>query len=229
MKTFRSYTTSASFALVICLLSSCTKDLKKHVYSAVPGENFWQTPEQIAAGVAPVYQALTQIPDDAVHSLNEISGGEIIAPTRGNDWYDNGEWQAMWLHTWRPGLGIINDAWSEIFDGIGKANFTLSVVNSLAQPPSNLDNINAELKALRAYYYYIAMDMFGNVPLVTDYNTDPNSVTNSSRKEVFDYLEKELTEDVPLLLPNKDPSTYGRFTKWAGYMLLAKLYLNAEV
>ena len=135
----------------------------------------------------------------------------------------------LWQHTWRPGLGIINDAWSEIYDGIGKANFTLSVVNSLPQKPANFDNINAELKVLRAYFYFLAMDMFGNVPLVIDYNTDPNSVTNSSRKEVFDFLEKELKENVPLLSSAKDASTYGRVNKWTGYTLLAKFYLNAEV
>ena len=73
------------------------------------------------------------------------------------------------------------------------------------------------------------MDMYGNIPLVTDYNTDPNSVTNSSRKDVFDFLEKELKENVPLLSSAKNASTYGRINKWTGYTLLAKMYLNAEV
>nr|HXL56638.1 RagB/SusD family nutrient uptake outer membrane protein [Chitinophagaceae bacterium] len=164
-----------------------------------------------------------------MNHLNEISGGEIVVPTRGNDWDDNGEWRAMWQHTWRPNLGPLNDAWSDIFNGIGKVNFTFSVVNSLPEQPVNIDNINAELKVLRAYYYYLAMDMFGNPPLVTDYNTDPNTVTNSSRKDVFDYIEKELQDNIALLTENKDASTYGRFAKWAGFMLLAKLYLNAEV
>jgi hypothetical protein len=128
MKKFQLHIIS-TVILGACILTSCTKELKKKIYSAVPEQNFWQTPEQVAAGVAPAYQALTQIPDDAVHDLMEITGGEIIAPTRGEDWDDNGEWRALWQHTWKPGLGILNDAWSEIYDGIGKANFTLSVVN----------------------------------------------------------------------------------------------------
>lgn len=228
MKNIRFKIISVSFFCVGVFIS-CSKMLEKKVYSAVPAQNFWQTPEQVAAGVAPVYQALAQMPDDAVHSLNEITGGEIIAPTRGSDWNDNGEWKALWEHTWKPGLGILNDAWNEIFVGIGQANFILSTVNALPEKPANIDNINAELKVMRAYFYFLAMDMYGNVPLVTDYNTDPNTVTNSSEKDVFNYLEKELKENVPLLSPTKDATTYGRMTKWAGYMLLAKLYLNAEV
>jgi hypothetical protein len=223
------YIIPATFLFSACFFSSCNKTLEKNVYSAVPAQNFWQTPEQVAAGVAPAYQALTQIPDDAVHDLNEITGGEIIAPTRGSDWDDNGEWKALWEHTWKPGLGILNDAWSEIFVGISQCNFVLSVLDSLQQKPANIANIDAELKVLRAYFYFLIMDMYGNVPLVTDYNTDPNTITNSSRKDVFKFLEQELKENVPLLTPNKDAGTYGRLTKWAGYMLLAKLYLNAEV
>lgn len=207
---------------------SCTK-LDQQVYSVVPAENFWQTPDQIAAGIAPAYQAMTGIPNGDVQQLNEVSSGEMIVPTRGNDWYDNGNWQALWTHAWKADLGPVNGAWSALFNGIGKANFTLNVVNSLATPPSDIDAINAELKVLRAYYYYIAMDMYGNVPLVTDFNTDPNSVTNSTREEVFNFIESELKENVPNLSENKDASTYGRMTKWGGYMLLAKLYLNAQV
>jgi hypothetical protein len=104
----------------------------------------------------------------------------------------------------------------EIYDGIGKANFTLSLVNSLHQKPANIDNINAELKSASSLLlFFSAMDMYGNVQLVTDFNTDPNSVTNSSRKEVFDFLENELKENVTSVATElKMQLLYGRITKW---------------
>ncbi|HVZ55772.1 MAG TPA: RagB/SusD family nutrient uptake outer membrane protein [Chitinophagaceae bacterium] len=208
---------------------SCTK-LDQKVYSVAQAENFWQTPEQVAAGLAPAYQALTNIPDGDVDQLNDISGGAVIVPTRGNDWYDNGSWQAIWTHNWKADLGNINGAWSAIFNGIGKANFTLSVVNALSTKPANIDAINAELKVLRAYYYYLAMDMFGQVPIVTDFNTDPSTVKNDkSRSEIFNFIESELKANIDALPTDVNAATYGRLTKWAGYMILAKLYLNAQV
>ncbi len=214
--------------LLTTVAVSCTK-LDQKVYSVVPDKNFWQTPDQIAAGLAPAYQALTAIPDGNVDQLNEIAGGEMIVPTRGNDWYDNGNWQALWTHNWKPDLGPIDGTWGDIFNGIGKANFTLSAVSALDPQPDNVDAINAELKGLRAYYYYLAMDMFGQVPLVTDFNTDPNSVKNDkTRTEIFNFIEQEIKENINLL-PDKSTATYGRFTKWAAHMLLAKMYLNAEV
>ncbi len=226
MKT-KIYIPAAIFLLSI-VSQSCTK-LDQKVYSVVPESNFWKTPDQIAAGLAPAYQALTNIPNGDVQQLNEVSGGEIIVPTRGNDWYDNGNWQALWLHTWKSDLGPINGAWSDLFNGIGKANFTLNVVNALPDKPGNIDAINAELKSLRAFYYYMTMDMFANVPLIIDYNIDPGSVTNSDRKTLFAFVEKELKDNMALLQAKKGANTYGHFSKSAAQMLLAKLYLNAEV
>lgn len=217
------------FAAILFLAGtqSCTK-LDQKVYSVVPESSFWQTPDQIAAGLAPAYQAMTGIPNGDLWELNAVSSGNMIVPTRGNDWYDNGAHQAMWLHNWKPDLSQVNNSWNALFGGIGKANFTLTAVNALTNKPENIDAINAELKVLRAYFYYMAMDMFGNVPLVTDFNTDPNSVTNSPRADVFNFVEKEIKDNISLL-PDVDVSTYGRMTKYGGFMLLAKLYLNAQV
>lgn len=215
-------------ALLILSVAACT-NLDQQVYSVVPQNEFWQTPEQIAAGVAPAYQALTNIPDGNVFNLNETTTDEQIIPTRGGDWYDGGKWQQLWLHTWSPTTPTINDAWNNIYNGIGRANFALLSLSKLEKKPDNIANVEAELKVLRAYFYYLAMDMFGNIPLVTSFNTNPDSVTNSTRQQAFDFIEKEVKGNIELLPAAVDPSTYGRVTKWMGFCLLAKLYLNAEV
>ncbi|MHB1922272.1 MAG: RagB/SusD family nutrient uptake outer membrane protein, partial [Chitinophagaceae bacterium] len=217
-----------AMALLSLAMVSCT-NLDQHVYSVIPNANFWKTPAEIAAGVAPAYQALQAIPDGNVNQVNEITSDEVIVPTRGSDWYDNDQWQQMWLHTWPTNHNVINGAWGDIYNGIGTINFTLSVVDNLPTKPANLANIDAELKILRAYYYYLAMDMFGNVPLVTNFHTNPDSVTNSTRQQVFTFVESEILSNINYLPTNVDATTYGRATKYFAYALLAKLYLNAQV
>lgn len=228
MKTKKLYKSLLAIGTLCLVAASCT-NLDQHVYSVVPNTNFWQTPAQVAAGIAPAYQALTSIPDGNVYNLQEISSDEQIVPTRGGDWYDNGQWQQLWLHTWPTDHNVVNGAWNDIYNGIGKANFTLSVVNSLPNKPADLANINAELKTLRAYYYYLALDLYGNVPLVTSFNTNPDSVTNSTRSDVFNFVVNEIKSNIDLLPSNVDATTYGRVTKWMAFTLLAKLYLNAGV
>src|SRR3569833_2685646 len=209
------------------ITQSCTK-LDKKIYSVEPVGNFYQTPAQKAAGVAPAYIAMQAIPDGNVMQMNEITSDEIVVPTRGNDWYDGGQWQGLWLHKFKPDV-FVDGGWSGLNNGIGQVNFTLNLLNGLQNKPANIANVEAELKVLRAFFIFQMMDMFGNIPIVTDFNTDPSKVTQVTRANAYAFLETELTTNVPLLSNTVDKTTYGRVTQYFGYMLLAKLYMNAQV
>ena len=117
------------------ITQSCTK-LDKKIYSVEPVGNFYQTPDQIAAGVAPAYIAMQNIPDGNVMQMNEITSDEIVVPTRGNDWYDGGQWQGLWLHKFKPDV-FVDGGWSDLNNGIGKVNFTLNILNGLQTKPAN--------------------------------------------------------------------------------------------
>lgn len=208
------------------LLFSCTK-LDQKVFSVVPNQNFWSTPDQIAAGIAPAYASLTAIPDGNYHDLAEIPGDDMIVPARAADWLAAGQWIELWQHKWTATTAQVQDTWTELYAGIGRINFILSVVNNLNPAPANLANINAELKSLRALYYYWAMDLYGNVPLVTSFETNASTLTNSTRKQVYDFVEKELTDNLPFLSTDVSLATYGRATKYMAFCTLAKLYLNS--
>ena len=80
---------------------------------------------------------------------------------------------------------------------------------------------------MRAFYYWQICDNFGDAPLVTTSTMDlPSKV---SRKEIFDFVEKELKEVIPQLTEEVRGNMYGRMNKWAAKTLLANLYLNAQV
>jgi hypothetical protein len=211
------------------ILPGCTK-LDSKIYNQVLPSNFFKTPQQTNAFLAQAYTPMTNIPTGNVFQNNEVSSDEMVVPTRGNDWYDGGKWQSLWTHTFQYDIDNINNAWGDLSNGIGKCNLVLSTLATLpaTNKPANADQVIAEIKVLRAYYYFEFMDMFGNVPLVTDFNTDPTKISQSPRKDVYAFLETELTTNVPLLA-DKSAATYGHITKWGGYMLLAKLYLNAQV
>ena len=227
MKNTKVLITVLTTLLVSGIMESCQK-LAVKPYSVEPVSNFYQTPDQIAAGVAPAYTALQNIPDGNVNQMNEITSDEIVVPTRGNDWYDGGQWQGLWTHKFKPDV-FVDGGWSDLNNGIGKVNFTLNILNGLTTKPANIGSTIAELKVLRAYFLFKFMDMFGNVPLVTDYNQDPSKVTQKNQAAVYAFLESELTTNIPLLSTTVDKSTYGKMTQYAGYMILAKLYLGAQV
>ncbi|GAO43353.1 RagB/SusD family nutrient uptake outer membrane protein [Flavihumibacter petaseus] len=227
----KSIITNTTFSLAMAAmlgLSACTK-LDEKVYSVVPNQNFWNTPEQIAAGVAPAYANLSQIPSGEFQNLMEHSGDGQLTPARGADWLAAGQHIEMWTHTWHAETEAVVNTWPDLYRGISQINFILSIVNGLSPAPENLASINAELKTVRALYYYWAMDLYGNVPLVVDFNTNPNTVTNSPRKDVYDFVEKELLDNKAFLSTTVGATTYGRATRYLAFTVLAKLYLNSQV
>lgn len=95
-----------------------------------------------------------------------------------------------------------------------------------------LENVNyyvAEARFLRALSYYHAMDIFANTPFVTE--NDPVGAfipQRYTRAQLFDYIQSELLAIESSLIPARQ-NEYGRADQGAVWMLLAKLYLNAEV
>src|SRR5437660_7263075 len=94
---------------------------------------------------------------------------------------------------------------------------------------TNVHFYRAEARFLRALSYWHGIDLFGNIPLVTE--NDPLGATppkQATRADIYTYVVSELN-DIVSQLPPKGASTYGRATPEAAHMLLAKLYLNAGV
>jgi len=94
---------------------------------------------------------------------------------------------------------------------------------------TNVHFYRAEARFLRALSYWHGIDLFANIPLVTE--DDPLGATppqQATRADIYAYVVSELNAIIGNL-PPKGPSTYGRATPEAAHMLLAKVYLNAGV
>jgi hypothetical protein len=164
-------------------------------------------------------------------TLQDVTTDVSIVPTRGSDWFDNGRWLEMHRQEWGPASGSalddMNGSWNNLFAGIAKANLMIDVVTKAAGPTAA--RTIAELKTLRAWHYYMLQDMFGGVPLVSEFELDPEPVARSTRTEIFNFIESELIAaipDLPLAWPSDG---YGRVTKGAANAILASLYINAGV
>lgn len=219
--------------LAVSVLSGaagCTKlDVKD--YSEIISDNFNPTQSDIASIIAPVYISFR--PMWAAwygnFDLQEESADAIVTPVRPNGWYDGGTYIRMHQHQWTPTEGQSETLWYNCFNGINAANRVLSQIESGDLPVSEgKEAIIAEMKVARDFCYYQLLDNFGNVPIVTDFTSDELPKQNT-RKELYDFLVAELTENIPLLSDEVSSKTYGRFNQWAGYTLLAKIYLNAGV
>ena len=241
MKTTERYIMRKSLFLVKVLVvvilaaafnQSCT-NLDEELYGEVTPDNFFNTEEEILAALGAAYTQFGNWASGDPYTLQNVTTDEIVVPTRGQDWDDGGDWRRWHLHSWTREDGGLNGGWNFGFGGVNTANRLIYQFEILVQDGAMDAAVAAafiaELRAIRGFFYWQLIDMFGNVPLVTDFaNADAQPAT-VPRADVYAWLVADLEEAVPLLTKDVDGTTYGRMNYYAGKALLAKLYLNAEV
>ncbi|WP_266202660.1 RagB/SusD family nutrient uptake outer membrane protein [Pontibacter kalidii] len=217
----------ASVASLCWGIQSCT-DLDSEVFDQAEASKFPSTEAELLSTVGATYAELRGFFDPPLVLL-EATTDELVVPTRGPDWFDNGAWQQMARHEWTPvSPGQINGSWEWGYRVIANANINLTALNSSELDIEGKEAIVAEVRMLRAFAHFWMMDMFGNVPIITE-ETPPGSPTQNTREEVFAFVESEILAALPDLREGNTQELYGRFTKAAANTLLAKLYLNSEV
>ena len=216
----------------VMVLSACTK-LKDKPYTTIVSNQLNPTDQAIAALLGSAYSnwRFILLDWDGLWRAQELSGDQEVIPGRPNGWVDGGVYERIHKHTWTADEGIVVQTWGRTYAGITNCNRLIYQIESGLIPlTSNKEATMAELRALRASYYYILCDIYGNVPIVTKFDLPDGFLPDqSTRKQVYDFIVQELTESIPLLSSKNDMSTYSKFNKWAAYTLLAKVYLNAEV
>ena len=205
---------------------ACT-DLDEEVFDKLPADGFGSSEIEINALLGTVYNTLKDCFDSNYTALEDMAGSMSMKPTRkGGDWYDGGQYREMYMHDYTAQTSCIRGAWSDASSNIGVCNATYDVIaNSEILSDTDKATKLAEIRGIRAFWIYKMMDLWGNVPLVTDYS-DKELPTNKPRQEVYSWLLTEV-KDIADKLPARE-GNYGKFTQGAAYSLLAVLYLNAE-
>lgn len=172
-----------------------------------------------------------------IYDYNTLTTDEAMIPIRGGDWYDGGLWNAMYQHRWTADDQSLYNTWKYIYKVIVLANKSLDIISSKSGllSAAQQEEYRAEVRAIRAMFYYYAMDMFGRVPLVL--STDEQRYSSlfqgqTDRSSVFHFVFQELQQVLPSLPDqhsNKEGNYYGRITQPVVNFLLAKLALNAEI
>ena len=155
-------------------------------------------------------------------NTNELSTDEAIS-----GWGDGGIKELV-INAYGSGDTMERIYWDRLYKGISDCNQYLSVFGAADA------TMTAEVRFLRAFQYYLLMDAFGNVPF-SEGITHTEAAPQYTRAQMFAWIENELKENViPNLgaavpVVNSATAGYGRVNKAAAWLLLARLYLNAEV
>ncbi len=211
--------------------NSCT-DLEPEVFSDLTPANFPASRADLVTSYLSCYTRLYGMMNHGGYmSIQEVSSDEIMIPQRGSDWFDGGIWLRTHRHTFDATDPQYNGAWTFLYQGVLQANAVITAIEvSTALTDAEKAPFLAELRSLRAYFYFQLADSFGDVPLVTE-DSDPADIEPmaASRADVFNYVVAELNDAAGDLTRDRGVSTYGKINYWTNRALLSRILLNAEV
>jgi len=209
------------FAAVLILVSACSEP-EQEIFTGYSAEELANSdnPALIEVLKASAYQRIIGSwgGHNSIWSIHEVSSDEMVIAQKGGDWFDGGMWLRMHRHEFNPEEEAINNSWAYCYTAIGD-------INLLIQQYPDVAALTAELRVLRALVYLWLIDAWGNVPIITEETTDPTPPTNT-RAEVFNFIESTIQDNIALLSTDNTKTT---LNYWSAQMILAKLYLNAEV
>ncbi len=240
-------------ALLFMAAVGCT-DTSVEPKSTVSDANIFSDPSSYTAFIAKLYAGLA-----VTGQVGPNGNTDIQTPDEGFNQYVRVLWYSQEVPTdeavlgwgdpgvpdlnrwnWGPSNYFIQTMYYRVYYQIQLANeFLRQTTDAKLAERGHTDpslvalvhQYRAEARFLRALSYWHGIDAYGDIPLVTD--AQPLSATppaQNTRQEVYDFIVSELTDIIAGTdLPAPGPATYGRTNKWAAEMVLANVYLNAEV
>lgn len=202
-------------AAVLGITASCT-DLDvdvKSKYTEYPND-----PVAIEGKMSDVYYSFRQALGNNYNRVQTFSSDEATGVSFGTDYFDKGENIHPSIHNFMSGDAPAN-YWTDLASGITKCN---KIIEEFKETPK----VAAPARLMRAFYHFILMDSYGDVPVLDHLPADNEAVVRNPRKEVAEFIEKEVKECLPDLSDKNDASTYGKPNKWMAEALLVKLYIN---
>ena len=231
---------------VVAALSSCVKDLDVTPIdpNLATADKALTTPEDFQALLAGIYTGYATsgyYGPDGDPSISGLDGGmsqyirglfhlcELPTDVYVCGWNDEGVPDVCKMQ-WDASTGLIYSIYSRMLFQVAHCNEFIREANATSVNLPKKDEWIAEARALRALSYYHAIDNFGNVPFADETSIVGQTPRRITRADLFTWLETELRDIIDnSALPAARSAEYGRIDKGAVKMILAKLYLNAEV
>jgi hypothetical protein len=240
--------------LLVLFANACTDKLELLPTNDITSETVFSTPEGYRQALAKVYSAFANTgntggsgsPDIPRQIINDEGNSdflrlywniqELTTDESAWTWQDAGI-QGLKELSWSSSNAIINGVYYRSFFQITLANNFINQASdeNLAKrgfseaDAGKIRVYRAEARFLRAYQYWVLMDIYGNPPFVTENDPIGSIIPKQiSRAELFTYIENELKELEALLVPART-NQYARADQGASWALLARMYLNAEV
>ena len=191
---------AAVFASVACT------NLDEELFNIIAQEDFGKTPEEMDALIAPAYSSMCEYVD-GYYWYDLVTCDDFIIPSRGYDWNHGGVFRRIHEHDFKASdADSYYNFWR--FGAVTNINKVIDMIEKTEVEIAGRERVVAELRGLRAWWYFFMLDRIGNVPIVTKYGEEIPTNEGVTRKDVYDFIVTELEEIVEDLNEDVSSATY---------------------
>ena len=234
---------------VLASTTSCVSDLDQYPQTETTSKDVYTNLANYEAVLGKIYAAMVTSGQgkggdnkDMESVLNDGSGFDYMRMFLNMQECGTDEFASTWLTgeqttgltylSWDANDAWVSDMYYRIYYNIALCNEFLRNANGASFSGNDevkMKEYKAEVRFMRALFYYHALDLYRNIPMVTEKDPVGSFIPpRATPQETFDYIESELKDCIGDMLPASS-CPYGQASQGAAYTLLAKLYLNSEV
>ena len=234
---------------VLASTTSCVSDLDQYPQTETTSKDVYTNLANYEAVLGKIYAAMVTSGQgkggdnkDMESVLNDGSGFDYMRMFLNMQECGTDEFASTWLTgeqttgltylSWDANDAWVSDMYYRIYYNIALCNEFLRNANGASfsgNDEGKMKEYKAEVRFMRALFYYHALDLYRNIPMVTENDPVGSFIPpRATPQETFDYIESELKDCIGDMLPASS-CPYGQASQGAAYTLLAKLYLNSEV
>ncbi len=209
--------------IAVIIAVGCKNDLDIPNPNAPTTQNFWKTANDAQLGINAIYSTfhreglsrwlhfMTIIRSDEGYSTSPnpaiVNNYDVFQITDYNDY-------------------LITSVWQDDYIGINRANQVLDNLPNINMDATLKQQLTAEAKFLRGFFYYNLATLYGNVPILLHSSKPTDYPPTSSQDSVFRQAEADFTDAAASLPVTYDAGNVGRATKGAAYAMLGKAYMQ---
>lgn len=219
----------AIFGFSLLSIAGCRKNLLDTTpYTSISSSNMWTTSNLTDLGIAGVYQQLRM-----GYATGAASGRELYQYNR----FVEGQGvdsDPFLTGTATTANGTVSAVWQDLYEGIFRCNDAIDNLSKVSPSPDSVKaRYTAEMKFLRAYFYFRLNQLFKGVPIYLEpRNTEDLLRARNTETEVWTQVINDLTDAIgepqlPAKYAKGSPS-FGHATKGAAYALRGKVYMYQQ-
>lgn len=214
-------------SILVIAISSCT-DLTEQILDEKNNSQIVTDTANVEMMVAPAYVFLRDLQSRAAGWLvQETTTDECVFPTRGSNW-NSADYRTLFSHTYTASNSYIKNTWNSYLIGFARCNLALYYMHMMPQT-DKVKQYEYEVMFVRALSMYQMNDCFGKMSFREFTQVVlSESPEHLNRAQIVERMISDLNEIIPNMKDKKD-LPYGRVSKSAAKMLLAKIYLNYQV